>query len=213
VFNDLDWVPANHWQAEDRAYRIGQTRTVNVSYVVASGTIDEFVSRVLEAKTLLAEAVVDGRAIGDAGTRDALAELESVIASLSPGFADTPLQDLDATDAKRLLDRASAEVRARSRQQSPARNANVSSSAAVPESAFERAVTLLADVLSGPGVRRWRTVSGSKPGVFYELQADSGGDVTCNCPGFEYRGACTHARELKAGLAKNAIGPAYHEVA
>ena len=33
VFNDLDWVPANHWQAEDRAYRIGQTRTVNVTYL------------------------------------------------------------------------------------------------------------------------------------------------------------------------------------
>jgi hypothetical protein len=24
VFNDLDWVPANHWQAEDRAYEWGE---------------------------------------------------------------------------------------------------------------------------------------------------------------------------------------------
>ena len=35
VFNDLDWVPANHWQAEDRAYRIGQRHTVNVYYIQA----------------------------------------------------------------------------------------------------------------------------------------------------------------------------------
>ena len=27
-----------------------------------------------------------------------------------------------------------------------------------------------------------------------------GGDVSCTCPGFEYRGACSHARELKAAL-------------
>jgi hypothetical protein len=24
IFQDLDWVPANHLQAEDRAYRLGQ---------------------------------------------------------------------------------------------------------------------------------------------------------------------------------------------
>ena len=53
VFNDLDWVPANHWQAEDRAYRIGQTRTVNVTYVVGRGTLDDFVQAVLEAKAAL----------------------------------------------------------------------------------------------------------------------------------------------------------------
>jgi SWI/SNF-related matrix-associated actin-dependent regulator 1 of chromatin subfamily A len=50
VFNDLDWVPANHWQAEDRAYRIGQTRTVNVTYLVAGNTIDDFVQSVLKRK-------------------------------------------------------------------------------------------------------------------------------------------------------------------
>ena len=48
VFNDLDWVPANHWQAEDRAYRIGQTATVNVTYFSAEGTVDEFVSHALQ---------------------------------------------------------------------------------------------------------------------------------------------------------------------
>jgi SWI/SNF-related matrix-associated actin-dependent regulator 1 of chromatin subfamily A len=47
VFNDLDWVPANHWQAEDRAYRIGQHQTVNVTYFAAEGTIDEFIARTL----------------------------------------------------------------------------------------------------------------------------------------------------------------------
>ena len=50
IFNDLDWYPANHWQAEDRAYRLGQTRTVNVTYVVGVHTLDEFVQAVLETK-------------------------------------------------------------------------------------------------------------------------------------------------------------------
>ena len=63
VFNDLDWVPANHWQAEDRAYRIGQSRTVNVTYMVAADTIDDFVQSVLEKKARLVSAIVDGKAM------------------------------------------------------------------------------------------------------------------------------------------------------
>lgn len=50
VFNDLDWVPGNHWQAEDRIYRIGQTRTALVTYLYAPGTLDDFVAALLEAK-------------------------------------------------------------------------------------------------------------------------------------------------------------------
>jgi SWI/SNF-related matrix-associated actin-dependent regulator 1 of chromatin subfamily A len=50
VFNDLDWVPANHWQAEDRIYRIGQTRSAFVTYLCAEGTLDDFVAAQLEQK-------------------------------------------------------------------------------------------------------------------------------------------------------------------
>ena len=50
VFNDLDWVPGNHWQAEDRIYRIGQTRPAFVTYLFAEGTLDDFVAALLEAK-------------------------------------------------------------------------------------------------------------------------------------------------------------------
>jgi SWI/SNF-related matrix-associated actin-dependent regulator 1 of chromatin subfamily A len=49
-FNDLDWVPANHLQAEDRAYRIGQTSAVNVHYISAAGTVDDAVWAVLARK-------------------------------------------------------------------------------------------------------------------------------------------------------------------
>ena len=53
VFNDLDWVPANHWQAEDRIHRIGQTRTTFATYMYAPDTLDAFVADLLETKAQL----------------------------------------------------------------------------------------------------------------------------------------------------------------
>jgi len=50
VMNDLDFVPSNHAQAEDRAWRIGTTETVNVYYPIAVGTIDEMIYKMLEKK-------------------------------------------------------------------------------------------------------------------------------------------------------------------
>lgn len=50
VFNDLDWVPSNHWQAEDRIHRIGQTRTTFATYMYAPDTLDAFVADLLAAK-------------------------------------------------------------------------------------------------------------------------------------------------------------------
>ncbi|MFZ9628618.1 MAG: SNF2-related protein [Ilumatobacteraceae bacterium] len=57
VFNDLDWVPANHWQAEDRIHRIGQTSTAFVTYTYAPDTLDGFVSAMLETKARMVQQV------------------------------------------------------------------------------------------------------------------------------------------------------------
>jgi len=40
IFNDVDWVPANHSQAEDRIYRIGQDKKCTVIYNILADTID-----------------------------------------------------------------------------------------------------------------------------------------------------------------------------
>src|SRR4029078_6973210 len=85
VFNDLDWVPTNHWQAEDRAYRIGQTRTVNVTYFVARDTIDDFLQAGLETKAALVNAIVDGDALAPGSGGDVLDELQRVLHSISAG--------------------------------------------------------------------------------------------------------------------------------
>ena len=209
VFNDLDWVPANHWQAEDRAYRIGQTRTVNVTYVVAENTIDDFVQAVLEAKAAIVNAIVEGEAIaGDLGG-DVLDELQRALHSLSPALTGEPGGPGDDDLVARLVKEASEEFRAR-HQPDPA--AAAGPRAAIDVQAFERALERLAKVLSGSPSRRFRIASTSHQGVEHEvIVADA--DVTCTCPGFEYRGQCRHARDIKAALASGENVPArYAEV-
>ena len=112
VFNDLDWVPTNHWQAEDRAYRIGQTRTVNVTYFVARDTIDDFVQAVLETKAALVNAIVEGDALAPGSGGDVLDELQRVLHSISAGAADAPGGIDDDELIARLLRQASDEFRA-----------------------------------------------------------------------------------------------------
>lgn len=50
VFNDMDWLPGNLLQAEDRAHRIGQDRHLNVTYLVADGTFDDDIADSLQGK-------------------------------------------------------------------------------------------------------------------------------------------------------------------
>jgi hypothetical protein len=55
-------------------------------------------------------------------------------------------------------------------------------------------------------------VSRSKPGSFYQLTVDAGGDVDCTCPGFEYRGMCAHSRDLKTAIARGGAVPAAYQL-
>ena len=200
VFNDLDWVPANHWQAEDRAYRIGQTGTVNVTYLVAEQTIDEFVRSALQVKALLVERVVEGRDV-DASGGDLLAELEQLVGMLSPRIAEQ-----DAAMGEDPVERLLREVSA-----SASRSAAETEAMRRVHTLFKQlpheAVAALARVLAGPQSQTYECRSASSPGKVYRLEVDAG-DVTCSCPGFEYRGACSHSRTLKAALAKGESLPA-----
>ncbi|MCC6322238.1 MAG: DEAD/DEAH box helicase [Phycisphaerales bacterium] len=55
---DRWWNPAVENQATDRAYRIGQTRTVQVHKFVVSGTLEERIDQMIEEKTALASEIV-----------------------------------------------------------------------------------------------------------------------------------------------------------
>ncbi|MGK7900607.1 MAG: DEAD/DEAH box helicase [Hormoscilla sp.] len=55
---DRWWNPAVENQATDRAFRIGQTRNVQVHKFVCSGTLEDKIHEMIESKKLLAEQVV-----------------------------------------------------------------------------------------------------------------------------------------------------------
>ncbi|MDG2200669.1 MAG: DEAD/DEAH box helicase [Phycisphaerales bacterium] len=55
---DRWWNPAVERQATDRAYRIGQERTVHVHKFVCQGTLEERIDQMLEDKTALAEHII-----------------------------------------------------------------------------------------------------------------------------------------------------------
>lgn len=61
IFNDFDWVPSNHFQAEDRIHRIGQNNKCVINYVYASGAeIDEYMADMLETKSSYINKIIDG---------------------------------------------------------------------------------------------------------------------------------------------------------
>ena len=61
IFYDDCWTPSDKEQAEDRSYRIGTTKSVNIYTLVSKGTIDEYVYKILEDKAAIAKFIVDDK--------------------------------------------------------------------------------------------------------------------------------------------------------
>ena len=70
AFLELEWTPAMHDQAEDRCHRIGQRDAVTAWYLLAAGTIDETMARLIQSKRAVVAAVTDGRVLTDDGLVD-----------------------------------------------------------------------------------------------------------------------------------------------
>ncbi len=92
IFQDLDWVPANHLQAEDRCYRIGQKQKVTVEYLLADGTLDGYIAQLLETKLKLVQAV-EADELPEASV---IKDLQSMLMKLGPAL----LQEVRAGKAQ-----------------------------------------------------------------------------------------------------------------
>ena len=68
IFNDLSFVPADHSQAEDRAYRIGQKNSVSVLYPIFENTIEGIIYDMLDRKKKIISTVMGDDIMDDASS-------------------------------------------------------------------------------------------------------------------------------------------------
>jgi superfamily II DNA or RNA helicase/5-methylcytosine-specific restriction endonuclease McrA len=60
-FAELHWTPGVLQQAEDRAHRIGQTRTVQVHYLIGKGSLDDQLWKKIVSKTSIVSSALEGK--------------------------------------------------------------------------------------------------------------------------------------------------------
>lgn len=63
VFGELDWVPGNMTQAEDRCHRIGQEGNVLIQIIVLEGSLDAIMAKRIVEKQEVIDAALDGTPI------------------------------------------------------------------------------------------------------------------------------------------------------
>jgi SWI/SNF-related matrix-associated actin-dependent regulator 1 of chromatin subfamily A len=82
LFVDLLWTPALNKQAEDRLCRIGQTRGVVITRIVADHALDQRVTEILDAKQALIEGTIEKAAVGAERQRSQAERMEQATMTL-----------------------------------------------------------------------------------------------------------------------------------
>ncbi len=59
IFMDLVYTPADHFQAEDRCYRIGQKKPVKIEYLVCPGTVEDHLLEIHDTKKNVISRIFD----------------------------------------------------------------------------------------------------------------------------------------------------------
>jgi SNF2 family DNA or RNA helicase len=81
IFVDLMWTPSDHSQAEGRAYgRISDSHSITSTYVIAEGTIEEHITRILMRKFDQISRVIDGNETmsGESIAKELFGELKNM---------------------------------------------------------------------------------------------------------------------------------------
>jgi len=78
VFAELDWVPGNVSQAEDRCHRIGQDSSVLVQHLVVDGSIDARLAEVLVSKQKVLDKALDNVVENNVSIEEIAIDVETV---------------------------------------------------------------------------------------------------------------------------------------
>ena len=65
VFMDEPWTMANKQQAIDRCHRIGTKSNITIYTLMCKNTIDERIHEIVEKKGMIADAIIDGKVVGN----------------------------------------------------------------------------------------------------------------------------------------------------
>jgi SWI/SNF-related matrix-associated actin-dependent regulator 1 of chromatin subfamily A len=91
LFGELDWVPGNVSQAEDRCHRIGQTNSVLVQHLVVDGSLDARLAQVLVDKQAVIDAAMDDASAPREMADEASLDVDSLMVVEAP--VDEPQVD------------------------------------------------------------------------------------------------------------------------